>query len=286
MVWLVVVSIFAQSFPAESVWVSSLFLFIGGGPQVSKSLIVTIVSESTKVVERSKALYTLAAIRNLTSLAAPVIASIAMRQSIWLPFAVGGLTWIMSIGVVVTLPGTKDDSISANRTLNADSIDGQDELSRQSPDMVPQFDDPRKPLLGKDQKLSHSWQRALVESLLLFRTSGLAYPLLFFFFKKIAFGSEAFLPQFASEKFVILLSDTAWLRAIQAVAASFVNVFANPYLTEAMVRAGYAPPDAALHIVRCSLGLLMVGFLLCWWAKTLWVLTIGALAIPFVALLT
>ena len=49
MIWLVVVGLFSETFPAQTAWLSLLFLLVGGGPQISKSLIVTIVSQSTEV---------------------------------------------------------------------------------------------------------------------------------------------------------------------------------------------------------------------------------------------
>lgn len=129
MVWLVISSFYGAVLPTKSVWISSLFLLIGGGPQISNSIIVTIVSQVTKPVERTKALYLLAAIRNISSLFGPILASFTMDTSVFLPFAVAGLIWVVVIAMILWLP-LEEVTSSTPPASEEGSVDNQDEIPR------------------------------------------------------------------------------------------------------------------------------------------------------------
>ena len=212
---------------------------------------------------------------------APGIASFSMGRSLWLPFGLAGLIWVAAICLVGSLPLSEDAQLSARASYVSSNSDEQDETSRRTVHDGEDADSPRRRLLGVTQDTIPCSQHALRASLALIFTPRLGTALFVFFLKKIGFGSEFFLFQYASEKFGLQLENTAWLRMTQAGASSFTNLVANPLFTARLIMLGNAAPTTALYIIRYSLTILMLGFLLCWWAQKLWILMTGMLPEPY-----
>lgn len=51
LIWIVVVCYANEVFPVETVWASSIFIFMGGGQRVLKSMLFTVVADT---VDQSK----------------------------------------------------------------------------------------------------------------------------------------------------------------------------------------------------------------------------------------
>lgn len=85
-----------------------------------------------------------------------------------------------------------------------------------------------------------------------------------FFLKKIAFASEGFMFQYASEKFGWRLRDTTWLRVTSAVGAVFATLVAGPLANRWARSCGVSSGRANLGIIRASLMVLVWSFAGAW----------------------
>lgn len=97
-------------------------------------------------------------------------------------------------------------------------------------------------------------------------------------FKRIAFSSETLLYQYASDVLDTELSHTAWLRALQAVGATFSTGVGIPFSTQFLIRyAGQSSSAASFSIVQGSLAILVIGFLSLWLSRATFIVGIGML---------
>ena len=104
-----------------------------------------------------------------------------------------------------------------------------------------------------------------------------------FFVKRIAFASEAFVFQYASEKFLWPLHRTTYLRVATASGAIFATLVACPLSLSILAGRGFAAPKLDLNAVRISLMIVLVSFFCAWKADTGLMLALGTLAeIPLI----
>jgi hypothetical protein len=112
-----------------------------------------------------------------------------------------------------------------------------------------------------------AWSRAL-ESIsnasVLFEHPASKFCSIAYFLKRIAFASEAFMFQYASEKFLWALYQTTWLRVAQACGAVTVTLIVYPLLTLYLSRRGVASRITDLSLIRSSLLILMLSFFFAW----------------------
>lgn len=103
---------------------------------------------------------------------------------------------------------------------------------------------------------------------LLFRNPASQFCLATFFFKRVAFTSEGFMFQYASEKFDWALQRTSWLRVANACGAIFATMIAWPLLPFLFVRKGTVAHRVDINSVRLSLGVVFLSFFFAWKART------------------
>ncbi|KAL9098393.1 MAG: hypothetical protein Q9163_005939 [Psora crenata] len=107
--------------------------------------------------------------------------------------------------------------------------------------------------------------RALKSILDLVHRPQLQFCFLAILFKRVAFSSETLLYQYASDVLDTELSHTAWLRALQAVGATFSTGVGIPLSTQFLIRyARQSSLAASFSILQGSLAILVVGFLSLW----------------------
>lgn len=94
--------------------------------------------------------------------------------------------------------------------------------------------------------------------------------------KRMAFSSETLLYQYASDILGVVLSNTAWLRALQAIGATLVTGLGLPLAMQFLVRRGRQPsPSASFYVVQGSLTILAIGFITLWLGRYPAVIGIG-----------
>ena len=100
-----------------------------------------------------------------------------------------------------------------------------------------------------------------------------------FFFKRIAFASENYVSQYASEKFGWPLHRTSWLKSATAVGAVSATLIACPLVTSFLLHKGFAPHRLDIGIIRVSLLTVMAAFFSAWKASSASLLALGRLSI-------
>lgn len=224
-------------------------------------------------------MYILAGIPHLTTLVAPPLSGFLMRKRIWLPFvvAIGGLT--LSLVIIAFMPE------SLNRPHDLRSRKGQDspllgaadtltpaEATEDSPpslEPLPRGIHDRLPESNPDNK---EWWRDIV---ILIQMPGLPFCYILFFFKPLAMISKAFVYQYASYNFHWGLSQTTWLRFAQAGGSSLATIAVLPLLSSIINRRGLRAQMLDLNVIRISLLVASVGFVLLQYSYHSWMLLFG-----------
>ena len=96
-----------------------------------------------------------------------------------------------------------------------------------------------------------------------------------FFSKRIAFMSEGFMFQYASEKFGWKLRETTWLRVTSSAGAVFVTLIMCPTITWFFAKRGSASSVVDLNVIRGALFILVISFLGSWISWSGLVLAVG-----------
>jgi hypothetical protein len=121
-------------------------------------------------------------------------------------------------------------------------------------------------LLGKLEREAPSltsfawWQDTMTQILELFSTPTARICLIAFLVKRIAFTSEGFIFQYASEKFRWKLADTTWFRVSAAIGAILTTMLICPMLTIFARSRNYNTHLLDFWIVRTSLIVLFFSF--------------------------
>lgn len=96
-----------------------------------------------------------------------------------------------------------------------------------------------------------------------------------YFLKRIAFASEGFMFQYASEMFLWPLYQTTWLRVAQASGAITATLVVCPFLALFLSQRGVPADLADLSMIHSALLILTLSFLSFWRASSAKILIIG-----------
>ena len=223
-------------------------------------------------------MYILAGITHLTTLVAPPLSGLLMLTRIWLPFAaaIGALS--LSLLIVVLMPESlKFDSSIQNPLLGPVDIVSRAGSGVHSPsvsgdaEQLPRGIHDRLPGPRNEHK---EWWRDIV---VLIQMPGLPFCYLLFFLKPLAMISKAFVYQYASYNFHWRLSQTTWLRFSQAGGSSLATVIVLPLLSSALNRRGLQAQMLDLNVIRLSLLVATIGFVLLQVSVHSWMLLLGKL---------
>ncbi len=198
---------------------------------------------------------------------------------IWLPFvvAIGSLT--LSLFIIAFMPeslnrqrhsqirkGPSSPLLGAADTLTPNEAS---EESPSSPEQLPRGIHDRLPTLAPERK---EWWRDII---VLIQMPGLPFCYMLFFFKPLAMISKAFVYQYASYNFRWGLSQTTWLRFAQAGGSSLATIAVLPLLSSVLVRRGLRAQMLDLNVIRTSLLVAAVGFVLLQFSYYSWMLLFG-----------
>ena len=138
------------------------------------------------------------------------------------------------------------------------------------------------PALGPENLQFHQAQRLVRRHIQqianLFRSSASQFCLATFFVKRIAFASESFVFQYASEKFRWPLHQTTYLRVATASGAILATLIVCPTVFSVLSRRGFATPKLDLNTVRISLMIVLISFFCAWRASSGLILAMGMLS--------
>ncbi len=198
---------------------------------------------------------------------------------IWLPFvvAIGSLT--LSLFIIAFMPeslnrqrhsqirkGPSSPLLGAADTLTPNEAS---EESPSSPEQLPRGIHDRLPTPAPERK---EWWRDII---VLIQMPGLPFCYMLFFFKPLAMISKAFVYQYASYNFRWGLSQTTWLRFAQAGGSSLATIAVLPLLSSVLVRRGLRAQMLDLNVIRTSLLVAAVGFVLLQFSYYSWMLLFG-----------
>ncbi|EUC45994.1 hypothetical protein COCMIDRAFT_4839 [Bipolaris oryzae ATCC 44560] len=95
-----------DTIPVETVWASSIFRLVGGGPNLAIALCLTMTSDLSTDETRSKSFYHVFTASLVTDMIAPSIAYATLRHSLWLPYLVCAISLILTFPVLLRMPDT------------------------------------------------------------------------------------------------------------------------------------------------------------------------------------
>lgn len=94
--------------------------------------------------------------------------------------------------------------------------------------------------------------------------------------KRMAFSSQTLLYQYVSDVLGVALSNTAWLRVLQAIGATLVTGVGLPLAMQFLMRRGkQSSSSASFYVVQGSLAILVIGFIALWLGRHPAVIGIG-----------
>lgn len=266
--WLVFVCWLDGKIPIRLIWLSSLFIFIGGGQRVAKAMLFTIVSDTVDASHRTRYMSFLSSIPHISTLISPPLSAIFMRISIWLPFEIAIGALVLTYVLILAMPESSKlelppDDIDDNATNTPSDIEERSLLPT-DPDFYP-VHPPHKP---------SSWHTE-IRNLLSIPT--LRFSFIVFFITPIGLISKAFVYQHASESFAWRMSTTTWLRVSQAAGASLVTLLALPLLNTLLLRRPGVTHAQRLDlaVLRASLLIAAIGFAILWQAQSSWMLVLA-----------
>ncbi|KAJ5655118.1 MFS general substrate transporter [Penicillium lividum] len=114
MSWVLIVCWFGL--PIKAMWLSSLFLLVGGGSNVAGSVSMMIITDSTPEIKRSQIFMYFNAAVIIAEIIAPPIASLLMKRNLWVPILLNSACGAISILLSWYMPETNDFALHAQKT--------------------------------------------------------------------------------------------------------------------------------------------------------------------------
>lgn len=200
-----------------------------------------------------------------------------MRQSTFTPFWVAisincaSLLLARLIGQPTKLLGSR--GYIPVEELEPELLSGRESTPMiTSPEDITLLESPHPQIITAQQTgLPLAWNNlheSISEAAILFRDPVSKFCLTTFFFKRVAFASEGFMFQYASEKFLWQLRQTTWLRVAQASGAITSTLIVCPFLASFLPKQGIAAHVVDLNVIRSALLMLTVSFFLSWKASS------------------
>jgi len=233
---------------------------------------------------RTKYLYLLAVGPHANRLIAPPIAGTLMDKNLYIPFWISISTYLLSLLIALAIKEPIHDS---NNQLYVTVVD-QDYGSIGSEESIAEQSAMTSPIPApNDSQLPEVANQIVVWTMLLnlkirqitrlFRSPASQFCLAVFFVKRIAFASESYVFQYASENLLWPLHQTTCLRVATASSAIFVTLIACPMSSSVLRGRGFAPHRLDLNTVRISLLVVFAAFFCAWKAGTGSMLALGML---------
>lgn len=219
-------------------------------------------------------MYILAGLPHASTLVAPPLSGFLMTIHPWLPFvvAIGALT--LGLVILLVMPESLHQTKHPRSPLlgPTDALQDHAEEADQppmSPEQLPRGIHDRMPAVMPAKR---EWWRDLVT---LIQMPGLPFCYLLFFAKPVAMIAKAYVYQYASWNFHWRLSETTWLRFAQAGGSTIIVIIVLPLLTSGLNRRGLRAQQLDINVIRISLAVAMIAFLIIQFAFQGWELILG-----------
>ncbi|KUJ16722.1 MFS general substrate transporter [Mollisia scopiformis] len=249
-------------FPVRLTLLSTFFLMLGGGGRIFSSIIQTLLAEIGEELtqRRTRRFYQLAAIEMLGNLSAPPIEAWTIPVSVWLPFCI---TLALYLLVLVTIwflvPPKVKQRIPIKNQPSPDSSVTQNLLGRPCDGTLPESEENHAFAIPS---ASTMWEEVWE----LLKNKTIAMLLFVTFAKRIGFLSEAFFPQYASEFFHMLYSQTPWFSWANYAGSMLSQGVLLPQLTSWLLRQSLEQISIDVGLIEMNLGLLSIGYAAVWLA--------------------
>ena len=238
---------------------------------------------------RTKYLFLLHAGPHVNRLVTPLLAATLMNIGIYWPFITSFFLLAVTL-VVIILIDEKTVLVKDHQSdIEYEGVPGEEHIASTSdddeylhePGPPPNTGLPPNPSLRRSSftassstqllgRLSHDapvlisftwWHDTMSQIFELFSKPTARFCLVAFLVKRIAFTSEGFIFQYASEKFRWKLADTTWFRVSAAAGAILTTMVICPLLTNLARSRNYSTHLLDFWIVRTCLVVLFVSFL-------------------------
>lgn len=197
-----------------------------------------------------------------------------MDTSLYIPFWISMSTLCFCLLLLRFMNEPKDYEKGRHEPISAPEVSSfsEDQISPETaPLLLPAESQAPSPNPVRNSS-SISWKDFIATSFqqiaLLFHNPASQFCLATFFFKRVAFTSEGFMFQYASEEFDWAFQRTSWLRVANACGAIFATMIAWPLLSSLFVRKGTVAHRVDINSVRLSLGIVSLSFFFAWKART------------------
>ncbi|CAI7678157.1 unnamed protein product [Penicillium discolor] len=230
-------------------WLSSLFLIIGGGSNVAASVSMMVITDSTPETKRSQIFMYFNAAVIIAEIISPPVGSLLMKQSLWVPLLLNSICGAISILLSWYIPETNEH---AARHQDGDytkipSSGDNEELSGPLPGD-----------LGSIMALAHSLKDSMQ---IIFTQKNVALIAISFLISTFARDSMAFLLQYISNRYSWPIAKTSWLLSFRAAAQLLQFMLILPWVDRKMLkRFERQPRKKDLYLARISILAITVGF--------------------------
>ena len=238
---------------------------------------------------RSINLFLIAAVRHITRVVAAPIAFLLMSVTLELPFWTSLILLGSSLITLLVFWKlfVKFESSASNKdgVLIVQEEDHDDDSTTQNSLDLSPIQGPNAPLMhtvsNSDELGSYrsSLKVLFKRTQTIFRGPVMIFALGAFFFKKIAFVTESFIFQYASETFQWELRSTSILRVALSGGAVAATLVIWPIVSWHSTRKGYPKQDLSFRTINVSLTTAFISFSGAWLASSKLLLEIGTLPI-------
>jgi hypothetical protein len=233
--------------------------------------------------DSAKFLNLLASGPHINRLISPRIAAGLMGRSIYAPFwvavAVNGLSFIL-IGAISYPERTQDATGTEENQYSPVVSEPQDPLIDTANPAIVLSDSPQSSM---DDPVYKVWRatrgktllRSILRTFTLLKHPAARFCFVSYVLKRVAFASEGFMFQYASEKFLWPLHKTTWLRVAQASGAISATLLICPFVASILSRRAIPTHVINLGMVRSALLILACSFFSCWGSPSGIVFSLG-----------
>ncbi|UPK93467.1 hypothetical protein LCI18_004402 [Fusarium solani-melongenae] len=285
LLWLLMTCYFHSIFPLSLVWLSSVFLLIGGGPLVFAAVTAALVANLADASSRTRYLFVLSATPHFGKLISPPIARALMKANIYIPSLVSSSIILLCILLLRFIRNPIEATVPERSVANqsTEPLLAQPEPAYGATDSSDPSASQRPLATEENSTISNSrvanggnetWKLQSLAHLILRRLKSDTFSLhrdlvlnichVAFFLKSNAMASEAFVFQYLSERFDWQLRDTTILRFALSFGAVITTLILGPLATLIFTARGVPAPAINLTIIRLSTLVLVVCFIAAW----------------------
>ena len=221
-------------------------------------------------------MYILAGIPHATTIIAPPLSGVLMNIRVWIPFVVAIVSLALSFLLLLIMPESLHHQSSSKHDRDpllgpGDTID-DDEASDEQPTPPEQLPRGLHDRMPGPPPSKREWWRDIIT---LVQMPGLPFCYFLFFLRPMAMISKAYVYQYGSWNFDWQLAETTWLRFSQAIGSTIATIVVLPLLTSVLNRRGLQAQLLDINVVRVSLLIAIIGFLLIQFSFYGWELVLG-----------